>query len=96
MQVVDRAQLHIKQIADLTVAVRIVADPVELEIHISQTGCGGFTAKFLALGEFDAIGSGLNTVVSNLARVLDRFDEMRRNRWLATRELHRHLPARLD
>ena len=40
VQVVDRPQLHVEQIADLAVAVGIVADAVELQIGVTKSGFG--------------------------------------------------------
>ena len=45
VQIVDRPQLHIEQIADLAVAVGVVADTVELQIHKTQSGFGGLLGK---------------------------------------------------
>ena len=36
VQVVDRAQLHVEQVADLAMAVGVVADAVELQVGIAQ------------------------------------------------------------
>src|SRR6185295_15592613 len=46
VQVIDRTQLHIEEIADLTMAVRIVADTIELEVNIAQAGFGSFATEF--------------------------------------------------
>ena len=48
------------------------------------------------LREADAVGRGLDAEVADLARVADRVEEDRRDGRLAARELHRHLPPRLD
>ena len=45
MQVVNRVQLHVKQIADLAVRVGGVADAVELQIGIAQTGFSGLRGR---------------------------------------------------
>ena len=96
MQVVDCPHLHVEQIADLAMAIGVVAHAVKLQVNIAQASFGGFATEIFALGEFDSVGRCLNAVVTNLARILDRFDEVRRNRGLSTRELYRHLPTRLD
>src|SRR5688500_14379669 len=54
------------------------------------------STEIFALGELNAIRRRLNAVVTNLARVFDRFDEVRRDRRFTTGELHRHLASRLD
>ena len=96
MQVFDRAQFHIKQVADLAVAVRVVADAVKLQVSVAQTRFEGLLGEILALGELDAVRRSLHAVVSNFACVANRVKEVRRHRRLAAGELHRHLPARLD
>ena len=96
IQVLDRAQLDVEQIADAAVRVGRVADAVELQIRVAQAGFGCGLRELRALGELDAVGRRLHAVVANLARVADRVQEVRRHRRLAARELHRHLAARLD
>ena len=49
VQVVDCAQLHVEEIADLTVAVGVVADAVELQIDVTQTRFGSLAANSLLL-----------------------------------------------
>ena len=73
-----------------------VADTVELQVGVAQTRFGGLLGELGALGELDAVGRRLHAVVADLARVGDRVKEVRRQRGLATGELHRHLAARLD
>ena len=73
-----------------------VADAVELEIRVAQPGFGRRLGEFGVLRELDAVGRRLDAVVADLAGIADRVEEVRRNRRLAARELHRHLPARLD
>ena len=62
VQVLDGAQLHVEQVADLAVRVGGVADAVELQVRIAQPGFGGLLAKLGALGELDAVGGGLHDV----------------------------------
>ena len=96
VQVVDGLELHIKEVADLAVRVGGVADAVELEVGVTQTcfGCGA--AELLRLGELDAVGRGLDGLVTDLAGVGDRVKEVGRERGLAAGELDRHLTTRLD
>ena len=96
VQVVDGLQLYVEQVADLAVRVGSVADAVELEIDVAESGFGSGAAEFLALGEFNAVRCGLHGVVANLARVGDRVKEVGRQRGLAAAELHAHLPLGLD
>ena len=60
----------------------IVADTVELKVDVAQTSFGSLAAEFFALGEFDAVGRRLHAVVTNLARVPNRFEEVRGDRRL--------------
>ena len=72
VQVVDRTQLDVKEVADLAVRVGVVADTVELQINETKTGFGCFAAKFFALRELDTVGRRLHRVVSDLACIADR------------------------
>ncbi len=96
VHVLNSAELHVKEVADLAVAVGVVADAVELQVGVAHTGFEGFFAEFLALGELDAIGGGLDTVVADLAGVGDGVKEERAHGGLTAGELHGHLAARLD
>ena len=72
VQVLDGAQLHVEQVSDQTVRVGFVADAVELQIGVAQSGFGGLAAELGALGELDAVGGGLHAVVADLAGVAAR------------------------
>src|SRR5262249_37322268 len=63
VQVVNRFEFYVEEIANLPVAVGGVADAVELQIDVSQTGLGGPAAELFRLGEFDAVGRSLDRVV---------------------------------
>ncbi len=96
VQVLNRLELHVEEIADAAVRVGRVADAVELEIRVAEAGLSRFLRELGTLGELDAVGRRLHAVVAHLAGVADGVEEVRRNRRLAAGELHRHLPARLD
>jgi hypothetical protein len=96
VQVLDRAQLHVEEISDAPVRVGRVADAVELQIRVAESGFGSRLGELEALGELDAIGGRLHAAVAHLARVSHGVQEVRRHRRLAARELHRHLPLRFD
>ena len=96
VQVLDRLQLHVEQVADQAVRVGRVADAVELQIRVAQAGFGRLLGELGTLGELDAVGRRLHAVVADLARVSDRVEEVGRHRRLAAGELHRHLAPRLD
>ncbi len=92
MQVVDGFQLYVEQIADGAMIVGGIANPVELQVGVPHSSFHRLLAEFKALGEFNSVGGGLHAVVSDLAGVANRVQEVRRKSRLATRELHRHLP----
>ncbi len=96
VQVVNRLQLDVEQVADLAMRIGSVADAVELQVRIAQSGFGSRAAEFLALGELDTVGGRLDRVITDLAGIGDGVEEVRRQGRLATRELHRHLAPRLD
>ena len=96
VHVLDRLDLDVEQVADLAVLVRLVADPVELQVRVAHPGVGGRFGELRVLGELDAVGRGLHRVVADLPAVLYGLEEVRRHRRLAARELDRHLAARLD
>ena len=95
VQVLDRAQLHVEQVRDAAVLVRRVADAVELQVDEAQPGLGSLAAELGVLGELDAVGRRLHAVEAQLLAVRDGLEEVRRQRGLAARELHRHLALRL-
>src|SRR5687767_13635454 len=70
-QVVDSAHLHVEKIADLTMAIGVVADAIELQVHVTETGFGRLATEFFALGELNSVGRGLHAVVANFSRVSD-------------------------
>ena len=76
--------------------VGFVADAVELQIRVAQTGFGGFLGELRALGELDTVGRSLHALIAQLAAIADGVQEVRRKRRLAAGELHRKLAARLD
>ncbi len=84
VQIIDGLQLYVKEVADLAVRVGSVADAVELEVNVAETGFGGGAAELFALRELNAVRSGLHRVVANLARVGHCVKEVGRQRWLAT------------
>ena len=96
MQVLDRAELHVEEVADAAMRVGRIADAVELQVGIAQAGFRRRLREVDALGELDAVGRGLHRVVADLAGVAHGVEEIGRQRRFAARELHRHLPARLD
>ena len=96
VQIVDGLEFYVEQVADLAVTVGSVADAVELEVNVTETGFSSGAAKFFGLCKFDAVRCGLHGVVANLARVGDSVKEVRRQGGLATGELHAHLTTGLD
>src|SRR4029077_13486014 len=96
VHVLDGAELHVKEVADLAMAVGVVADSVELQIGVAHTCVESLLAEFLALGELDAVGGGLHAVVTDLAGIGDGVEEERAHGGLTAGELHGHLAARLN
>ena len=96
VQVLDRAKLDVEQIADLSMRVGLLADAVELQIGDAEARVASLSCEVRLLREADAVGGRLHAEVADRARVSDRVEEDRRDRRLAARELHRHLPPRLD
>src|ERR1700741_1424441 len=79
VKIIDSSHLHVEQIAYLAVTVGIVADTVKLQVHVTQSGFRSFLAEFFALGKLDSVCSRLHAVVTNFARVLNRFEEVWRD-----------------
>ena len=61
------AHLHVEEIADLAVAVGIVADSVELQVNVTQTSFSSLPAKLFALGKLDSVRRCLHAVVTDFA-----------------------------
>ena len=96
VQVLDRLQLHVEQVADQAMRVGRVANAVKLQVRIAHAGFDRLLAELKALRELDSVSRGLHGVVSHLAGVAYCVEEVRRQRRLAAGELHTHLPPRLD
>ncbi len=96
VQVMDGLQFDVERVADLAVRVGGVADAIELEVDVAQTGLSRSLGELLRLGELDTVGGSLYGVVANLARVGDRVQEVGGKRGLAAGELDAHLPLGLD
>src|SRR5207248_8963888 len=60
VQVINGLQFYVEQVADFAVRIGGVADAVELQIGITQSGFGGLLRKLKALREFNSVGRGLN------------------------------------
>ena len=56
VQVLDRAQLDVEEVADLAVRVGLVADAVELQVGDAQPGLVGGLGELRLLREADAVG----------------------------------------
>jgi hypothetical protein len=83
VQVFNRAQLHVEQVADPAVRVGRIPDSVELQVGVAQTRLGCRLRELRILGELDAVGGRLHAVVTDLPGVAHRVDEPGRNRRLA-------------
>ena len=89
VHVFDGAELDVEQVADLAVAVGVVADAVELQVGVAHARVEGLLAEFLALGEFDAVGGSLHAVVADLAGVGDGVEEVAGSWWARRRRTAR-------
>ncbi len=58
-----------------------VADAVELEIDVTQSGFRGLLAELDGLRELDAVGRGLHRGVADMAGVANRVQEVRATAW---------------
>jgi hypothetical protein len=72
IEVVDRLELDVEQVPHLAMAVRVVADAVELEVDETESRPGRLEREIRALGELDSVGGGLDGVVPDVASVLHR------------------------
>ena len=96
VEVVERPELDVVQVADAAVRVRLVSDPVELKVREPQPRVVGCFREVRLLREPDAVRRALDGEVADLLRVARRLEEMGRDRRLAARELHGELAPRLD
>ena len=96
VQVLDRSQLHLEQVAHAAVSVRCLADPVELQVGDAHPGLAGLVGERLVLGEANAVCRGLHAEVAHLPRVANRVEENRRDRGFAAGKLYGHLTPGLD
>ena len=75
VQVLDRLQLDVEQVADPAVRVGGVADAVELQVGEAQAGLGRRPREVRRPGELDAVGGRLHRGVADLAGVADGVEE---------------------
>ena len=55
-----------------------IADPVKLQVGITQSRICRLLCELKALGEFNSISSGLDGVISNFPGITHRIQEIRR------------------
>src|SRR6266566_4966822 len=91
VEIVDGLELHVERVADLAVRVGRVADAVELQVGVAETGFSSGLGELLGLGELDAVGGGLDGGVTDLAGVGYGVEEVGREGGLAAGELDGHL-----
>src|SRR6202030_3853572 len=72
VQVLDRAKLHVEQVANAAMRVGRVPDAVELQVRVAQTGLCCRPGERGILGELDAVGRRLDAVVADRARTARR------------------------
>ena len=94
VEMLNRLQLHVEEIADAAMRVSAVPDPVELQVGVTQSRLSSRFRKLWPLGELDAVGCDLHDLVADLSCVAHCVYEVWRERRLAAGELHRQLSAR--
>ena len=77
-------------------AVRVIADAVELQVGVTQACFESLGTEFLALSELYSVGGSLDAVIADFAGEADGVQEARTHGWFAAGELYGHLAARLD
>jgi hypothetical protein len=77
-KVLNRTQLHVKQISNAAVLVLLFAHAVELQVHAVLTGSFSGLAELQILGEADAVRRGQDAIETNLLCVSDGFEIVRR------------------
>ena len=55
VEILDGPQLHVEQIAHQPVRVSGIADAVELQVGVAETGGGSFLAQLRTLSELDSV-----------------------------------------
>ena len=83
VQVLDGALLHVEEIADLAMRVRLVGDAVELEVREAEASGLRLLRELRVLRETDAVRGALHAEVAVVARVLHGLKEERRQRRFA-------------
>src|SRR5207253_2507310 len=95
-EVLNRAQLHVEEVADAPVLVLLLAHAVELQIDAVLSGLLRLTAELYVLRVAYAVRRGEYAVEADLLRVGHGVKEVGRERWLAAREEYDYLPSRLE
>ncbi len=90
-QIFNRSQLHIKEVPDTAMLVLFFADSVELQINAMLAGSFCGFAEFQIFRIANTVRGRKNSVETNLARVINGFEEVRRKRRLAAGEKNNHL-----
>ena len=80
----------------MAVGVRLVARAVELQVDHVEPGLLRLEGELGLEGEAQAVGRRLDELVADLLRVRAGLEEEGRERGLASRVLHDHLPAGLE
>ena len=83
MQVLNRPQLDVEQVADQAVRIGGVANPVELQVRVTEARLESRAGEIGTLRELDSVRRRLHAAVANLLRVAHGVQEVRRHRRLA-------------
>ncbi len=95
-EVLDRSQLHVEQIADAAMLVLLFADAVKLQIDAVLSGCLRGFAKLDVFGEANAVRRREDAIETDLLRVSDGFEVVRRKRRLTAGEENDDLASRFE
>ena len=71
VEIFDRRLLHVEEVSDLAVRVRLVGDAVELEVREPEAGLFGRAAELSVLRETNSVRRALDAEISDLARIRD-------------------------
>ena len=87
---------HVKQIADAAMLVLLFADAVKLQIDAVLSGSLRGLAKLNVFGEANSVGRRQDSIETDLLRVSDRFEIVRRKCRLAAGEENDDLAFRFE
>ena len=82
-EVLNRSKLHVKEITNTSMLVLLFAYAVKLQVNAVLTCRFRLLAELDVFGKADSISRSQNSVESNLLRVFNCFEVIRRQRWFS-------------